>query len=356
MPYTEIENLSQEPIRSTIRIGFFVRSVEKRKILISELEEKFRNNFVFNVKFDEFELDEEILSHAIVPAKLEQAILKKYPLNAGEFAFIEWPKLKDDVLVMADRTAVISEAVTSTKIYQVLTLWILQEYKLKSILGSLTTARGRQARPNSAPLQPHYDVLVSVLNPKPDLQEVKWNVRAAVESYIAPFLNELSSISNFTLKSQWKYQVLIESTTKQIQDDTKLGRHYQLAEENLPHIITSLEKKLGNQISNNPCIHLVVYVPPCQNAPIRIYRKDGIEKATNNSVESFTSAKWGGITIANPAESVCLKYMEDQQFSKFHLHSAEVMSILLYHLRKIFDFENNVSLKRLMLSSVNLNT
>lgn len=41
---------------------------------------------------------------------------------------------------------------------------------------------GQQIRHNSAPPQPNYDVLISVLNPRPDLQKVHWNVRLAAES------------------------------------------------------------------------------------------------------------------------------------------------------------------------------
>lgn len=54
-----------------------------------------------------------------------------------------------------------------------------------------------------------------------------------------------------------------------------MGRHFSLYEENLPHIITSVEKKLGNDISSSPCIHLIVYIPPCHNAPLHVYNKNG---------------------------------------------------------------------------------
>ena len=68
-----------------------------------------------------------------------------------------------------------------------LSSWLLQEYKLKAILGSRDaqqTLMGRQLRLNSAPLQAQYEVLITVLNPRPELQKVHWNARAAAESKV----------------------------------------------------------------------------------------------------------------------------------------------------------------------------
>ncbi|XP_058168870.1 GPI transamidase component PIG-S [Anopheles ziemanni] len=351
LPYTEIEALNDVPIKATFHLGLFCSSSERREILAFELRKKFEQNFVFELDLQLLSLGEDTTATIKTPAKLETELLKLFPASVGQFLFIEWPKLDDDVLVTSERTAFISESATSLKIYHVLSSWILQEYKLKAILGSRDmqqTTKGRQLRLNSAPLQPRYEVLITVLNPRPDLQKVHWNARAAAENYIEPFLNELSGITNFTIKTQWIYQVGLEGVgaqAKQVPDDSKTGRHYALPEDSLPHIITSLEKKLGTQITDNPCIHLVVYVPPCAQAPLKIYRKDGQRASLMSAnVEAFTSAKWGGIVFANPAETTCIRYMEDEQFSDVYVHAQDVMPVLLYQLRKIFDLENNAPL------------
>ncbi|XP_053686291.1 GPI transamidase component PIG-S [Sabethes cyaneus] len=346
LPYAEIEALGESPIRATIRVGLFVKSAERRDVLLFELSKKFENNFVFNLQLEEFLLDPAVVNSAKTPAALEAAILKRYSFGAGDFALIEWSTLKDDVLVTSERSAFISESATSVKIYQVLTSWILQEYKLKAILGSknMQTSKVRQLRLNTAPMQPHYDVLISVFNPRPDKQKVHWNVRLAAENYIQPFLTALSGISNFTIKTQWIYEVEIQQyPQKQMPDQTKLGRHFVIPELALPHIITSFEKKLGNQITNDPGIHLVAYVPPCEQAPLRIYRNDGL-RATMANVEAFTSAKWGGIVFANPAEEVIKRCLDDPENSEVFVSSQDVMPVLLYQLRKIFDLENNIPL------------
>lgn len=149
-------------------------------------------------------------------------------------------------------------------------------------------------------------------------------------------------MSNFTLKTQWKYQVPFQYSAKQIADKSRLKRHFALDEDSLPHIVTSVEKNIGHEISNNPCFQLVVYVPSCNKAPVHIYNKRG-ERATKNNSDAFISPKWGGIVIANPPEGICEKFMEDQQKVDVPLNSNEISLTLLYILRKLMEIEIDVS-------------
>jgi phosphatidylinositol glycan class S len=204
------------------------------------------------------------------------------------------------------------------------------------------TFDGKQLRHTFPPPPPQYEVLISILNPKPDLQRLHWNVKQAAERYLKPFLSEFSELSEFTLKSQWKYQVELKYGSQQIQDGTKMGRHFAMDQESLPHIITSIERKLGTDVANKPCLHLVVYAPPCRQAPVYIY-KEG-KRVSNHSFDSFISAKWGGIVIANPSDAVCAA-AEDGQKQEIHIHSHEVMDFVLYELRKIFELEIEVPLQ-----------
>lgn len=187
--------------------------------------------------------------------------------------------------------------------------------------------------------------MISVLNPRPDLQTLHWNAKKATEDYLQPFLKEFSELSDFTVKSQWKYQVQLKYDSKQIRDSSKVGRHFAMEKDSLPQIITSIERKLGTDVANKPCIHLVVYSPPCISAPVFIY-KDA-KRVSNFSFDSFISAKWGGILIANPSDSVCTKILSDENVSEpkdIYLHSHEIMDFVLYELRKIFELEVEVPL------------
>lgn len=211
------------------------------------------------------------------------------------------------------------------------------------------TFDGKQLRHNFPPPSPEYEVLISIVNPRPDLQTLHWNVKQATERYLRPFFNEFSELSNFTLKSQWKYQVGLEYGSQQIRDDSKMERHFAMEHDSLPHIITSIERKLGTDVANKPCIHLVVYAPPCQQAPVHIY-KDG-QRVSNFSFDSFISAKWGGIVIANPSDNVCSTAPSDE-VHQIHIHSSEVMDFVLYELRKIFELEIETPLARATIESL----
>lgn len=226
------------------------------------------------------------------------------------------------------------------KIYQVVCLWIVRDYKIRSILGQVKTYDGQQLRHNFPPPSPEYEVLLSLLNPRPDLQSLHWNVKQATEQYLRPFLTEFIELSEFTLKSQKKYQLELKYGTKAIEDDSKVGRHFPMNQDTLPQIITSIERKLGTDVANKPCIHLVIYVPPCQLAPVYIYKSG--QRVSNHSFDSFVSAKWGGIVIANPSEKVCIAAGDDGEFKDIHLGSHEIMDFVLYQLRKIFELEVDI--------------
>ena len=60
-----------------------------------------------------------------------------------------------------------------------------------------------------------------------------------------PFLEELSLVANFSIKSQWLYFLPLDVRPKEVFDSSVLGRHYALSEDVLPQLITPLEKKLG---------------------------------------------------------------------------------------------------------------
>lgn len=155
-------------------------------------------------------------------------------------------------------------------------------------------------------------------------------------------MDTLSSLSNFTIKSQWKYQVAFEFPSNQKRDNSTLGRHYSLSSRYLPHIITSIEKRLGNSIHDNPCIHLVIYVPPCESSPLFIYNNQD-KRITSNDIDSFLSPKWGGIVIANPKETDCVNQLENgNEKIDINIDMDEVMPILLHQLKKLIGVDSKV--------------
>lgn len=109
----------------------------------------------------------------------------------------------------------------------------------------------------------------------------------------------------------------------------------------MPHIITSIEGKLGISIHERPIIHLVVYIPPCDSSPLHLYDPKS-QKANNNSIDSFVSSKWGGIIISNPTLEECSKWMSNQEQVDIFVNSHNVMHTALFLLRQIIGIHVNV--------------
>ncbi|XP_050339832.1 GPI transamidase component PIG-S isoform X2 [Bactrocera neohumeralis] len=330
LPSADIMSLSDKPIEIGTKVAIYTFEKSRGELLVKELTEAYANNELWRPQFVQIAPFEKALQTK-TPAGLENILLKTEEIKAGDFLFIEWPKLQEEVLLTSERSALIRSDTSSTRIKQVINTLILQTHRMQQILN----ANHREAVKSEAP-QTEYDVVVSILNPRPDIMNAKWNVRMAVETYIAPFLNEVSQISNYTLTTQWKYQLPFEADLKQVRDASKLGRHYALGEADLPHIITSIEKNLGVGITAKPAINLVVYITPCDIAPVHIYNRQN-KQATRQKVDSFISPKWGGIIIANPPAEACFHYNTAQQPVEFYVNTNDVMQIMLYQLQKLLD-------------------
>lgn len=343
LPTSDIEHLSKAPVIALVNVYIHTLSESQAMRLSQELGTLFNDSPIIDVNFIPITIDPADTSKAHSPAALEQLILRKLRLNPGDFIFIEWHKLTDEVIVNSDRSAFISTTARAEKLAQVLRLLILQETTLRSVLGTTTTVEGKTVRHKSAPPQPHYNILISVVNPNPELQTLNWNMRVAAQRYIKPFLDQFEVLSRFTIKSQWKYQVKFTRQDKQVLDETKLGRHYALSEDELSQIITSLEKTLGGHVSSDPSINLVFYAPPCKSAPLHIYDRQG-NRLTNQGVDAFVSGKWGGVVILNPPIQTCLDYMENENHTSINVDNHDAMEIALYLLRKIFNLEMEFAL------------
>nr|XP_022903978.1 GPI transamidase component PIG-S [Onthophagus taurus] len=186
-------------------------------------------------------------------------------------------------------------------------------------------------RENSIPLSLEYDVLITVLNPDPsnldvDIQMV--DLKLSLEG----FLKQIGPIANFTVKSQWLY--LLELGVQPIEDK---GRFF-IEEDQLPLIITPLEKKMWSHMSPRPTLKLVTYISRCDK-PIFIRDKK------RNIVESnaFLNPRWGGIGIINPDKESCLK-------KSFKPDISLILSTYSNHLQNLLGLKENdpESVKSLM--------
>lgn len=271
--------------------------------------------------------------------------MRVVPLKAGEFVFAEWKNLTDEVLITSGRIAYISADTSATKIEQVLRSVIFQEQKLNVVHERTRSFQQlKESRGIGEAAQLITDVVVTVINPNAREQTVEWDVQSAANNYLLPFLSKMALLTEFNLKTQWKYQVTFAENLQQVQDNSKLKRHYALPEQTLTHFVTAVEHNIGRGISTNPNFQIVVYVPPCSQAPTVIYSKAG-ERVSNGTTSSFISTKWGGVIVHNPPEEVCAKALEGDQVGRtsVSVDSHNVMTVALHLLRNLLDVDVKVS-------------
>ncbi|XP_056634777.1 GPI transamidase component PIG-S isoform X2 [Diorhabda sublineata] len=172
------------------------------------------------------------------------------------------------------------------------------------------------------PLSLEYDILVSFVHPDPfnptiDLRGVE------IEEHLRPFLDKISPVSDFIVKSQWLFLLDLGVTP------SKTEQYLVLKEEQLPHIITPLESKLWSHISPRPTINLVLYFARCDDLPLYIFGSDDKKVESN----AFLSARWGGFYIINADKTSCEKGV-------FKPDVNAVTSTFITHIQRLFKIDN----------------
>lgn len=142
-------------------------------------------------------------------------------------------------------------------------------------------------------LSSQFDLILTAIVPDPEHLKVEWDFAAATNGYIQPLLDQLASLSNYSVKSQWLYHVDLEQTPTQT-NETYLISHKQMS-----HIVSSLENKLGSYASKAPAIHLVLYFTECSHIPLSFIDSNG------RTSQSIISDRWGSIQLVNPSKENC---------------------------------------------------
>lgn len=241
--------------------------------------------------------------HADSVSHLVEVINNRKLLSAGNFLIIKWPKKHDNNVEWSnERHAVVKVSASSDAIFDVLNTHIFKSKQMESALHNSHAITSRDTS-----ISTKYEIVLTVLNQSPQTNRINFDPKIVAKEYIVPFLTKFSTLSNATVKSQWKYQSRIDFTTKKIPDESAIRRHYAVEEHILPNIITSIESKIGNGISQSPVVNLVIFVPPCTQSPLHIYQNGA---KTENS---FVSSSFGGIFIYNPLEEQCIEQLESNE-------------------------------------------
>ncbi|XP_070527343.1 GPI transamidase component PIG-S [Cardiocondyla obscurior] len=330
LPYAGIDELSQLDIRITTKIIVAALSHNRAKSLAHEIRQTFANAELYQLDVEYQVISNNLLASAFTYHELEK-VASTFDLDVGGLLLLEATNLNDAVLVGSKRTLYFSTETSVTKLVQVLSEWILHDKSLaltKNALADPTVYSLDEENRRRFPASFSYDVLVTFVNPDPEKLKIVWDLKTMTEEYMQPFLDELSIMSNFSVKSQWLYLLPLDINPRRIPDSSPSRRHFALRESVLPQLVTPLEKKLASQVSLYPCINLVVYMVPCDNAPLHIYTHSGHRSRTNSNVEAFLSPRWGGVIFINPPSEMCENAQKDETITVVPEETAIVGTFL----------------------------
>lgn len=308
LPYAGIEQLSDLEITVRTKIVVAALSRDRAESLARDIEEAFKNTSIYRIEVVHRVISSNLVASAFTHHELEK-IASIFDIEVGQLLLLETNNLNDAVLVGSRRTVYFSAETTSSTLIRVLSEWILLEKSLaltRNALAEPTLYSLDEENRRRFPASAAYDVLITVVNPDPEKLRVTWDLRSVTEEYVDPFLDQLSMLSNFTVKSQWLYLLPLDVNPIRVPDSCPLGRHFALTEDVLPQLITPLEKKLASHVSLHPTINFVIYAVPCDSAPLHIYTRSGHRSKVNANVEAFLSPRWGGVVLINPPMEACM--------------------------------------------------
>uniref|UniRef100_K1PHI6 GPI transamidase component PIG-S n=1 Tax=Magallana gigas TaxID=29159 RepID=K1PHI6_MAGGI len=207
----------------------------------------------------------------------------------------------------------------SAEVTEILHSVLVREDALLKSFQNFLGAREPKDKASMRSLSYHqgYDILFTLVNPQPDILDIDWSIKEAVEAYLSPMMLFFTGLRR-----------------KPHKDKKNSGFYYE--ETDLPHTINPLEANLGSHASNNPMLNFIVYVPSRDQHPLHIVLKNGEKVKTN----SFLSPQWGGIVVQNlpsppPNSSLPVKVAVDMK---------TVMEVFLTQLRLLMDF--NIQVKK----------
>jgi phosphatidylinositol glycan class S len=156
----------------------------------------------------------------------------------------------------------------------------------KSISQEMADALGKR-KTRSFKYAPTYHLTFSLFTPMALPSD--WDIEAALGDYLAPLLESLSVVSNFTVDTQVQlYATLSPSIAgPQYNEDRKV---WTLMKEDLSGFINAAEWPLSPSIGEGPTINFILYVPAPEQTPLLLNENGGT---------SWLIPQWGGIQILN---------------------------------------------------------
>lgn len=119
----------------------------------------------------------------------------------------------------------------------------------------------------------NYELGLNLMVQDPGDGLITWEISAAIEAYISPFLSSLSNIATFNVTSQIQnYASIAAKPRGALLGDKTM---YILSTSELKMFINADEWSLASAVSLDVPIHFVLYVPSKKQSPLHIVRSDG---------------------------------------------------------------------------------
>lgn len=134
---------------------------------------------------------------------------------------------------------------------------------------------------------PTYHLTISLFTPTASPSD--WDIDSALTESLAPLLESLSGISNFTVDTQVQLYATFSPSVQSPEYDPVLGI-WTLREEDLSGFINAAEWPLSPSIGVGPTLNFVIYVPDPANKPLGV---------KGSQASSWLIPQWGGVFILN---------------------------------------------------------
>ena len=135
---------------------------------------------------------------------------------------------------------------------------------------------------------PTYHLTVSLFTPI--ASPSGWDIENAINEYLAPLLNWVSVISNFTVDTQVQLYATFSPSVQPPEYDSKV-KVWTLREEDLSRFINAAEWPLSPSIGPGPTLNFIVYVPDPETSPLVV---------KGSHAFSWLIPQWGSVFILNP--------------------------------------------------------
>lgn len=134
---------------------------------------------------------------------------------------------------------------------------------------------------------PTYHLTFSLFTPS--YAPSAWDIRAALQTYLAPLLESFSGISNFTVDTQVQLYATFSPSIHQPEFDEDL-KAWTLRKEDLSGFVNAAEWPLSPSIGEGPTVNFILYVPDASQSPLLV---------KENAGSSWLIPQWGGVHILN---------------------------------------------------------